>query len=165
MRTRRKTQNTKQKKVRQNVPKLKECYVKLYDITLYPELIPLRYKWSFQQQLKQIKSSCIKTPKSLNYIQLSQQNVQEVNTQSNKFIQKSPLQSTPIRKKRKECKTTRSRLSSKNIKSTKESKKEVKDYQSVNKIHLSTFINHKLRTLIDSEDDSFDNETSNKIRR
>lgn len=162
-----KAQGTKQKAIKLYGYKLKECCVVLYDIAFYSELIPLRYKQLFQQQLKQItKLFCINISKHPDYIQLLKQNMQKANAQNNRFIQKNSLRDIFIKKNKQEYKTIEPRLSSKNIESTKNSKIEVpENSQSDDEIHPWKFEKYRCRTLINNIDESSSDQTSNEIER
>lgn len=111
------TRSTKRKLTVQAF-KLKELRVILHDVALHPEIIPHRYKQSFQQQLKRItKSSYISTLRNPNNIQLP--NLYNANVRNTRFVMESLLQNT-VKRSRGEYRTTKSRVSNKNIKLTKE---------------------------------------------
>ncbi|XP_011149412.1 putative uncharacterized protein DDB_G0282133 isoform X3 [Harpegnathos saltator] len=168
MRNHKATQRIKKQAPKQKTEKLRELYVTLYDLTLYPELVPLRYKLSFRQQLKQItKLSYINTSKNhSNNVQLSRQNVQNANVQSSKSIENSSSRNISERKSIKKHETTKSKLNNKYIKSIKKVLNNQYD-----KILQSRSRKHKQQSIIDDEsssvtsDQTFDetSQTSNEV--
>lgn len=82
--------------------KLKELHVVLHDIAVYPEIVPLQHRQSFNEQLKRITRSYIRKPKNLfNDVQLSGQKVRRSNERNNTSAENSPLSSISVHNGRK----------------------------------------------------------------
>lgn len=84
--------------------KLKELHVVLHDIAVYPEIVPLQHRQSFNEQLKRItRSSYIRKPKNLfnDIIQLSGRKVRRSNERNNTSAENSPLSSISVQNERK----------------------------------------------------------------
>ncbi|XP_032691072.1 protein dopey homolog PFC0245c-like isoform X2 [Odontomachus brunneus] len=143
-------QNKRKQQATQNISKLKEFRVILYDIALYPALIPSQYKQLFKQQLKRLKdTSC--TPKNHN-IQLLKQNVR-----NNRY-------SRSVKKGREKHERIKSRLFSKDI----ESIKETQNNNECDKILQSTpgkqlTIGNRWQLIIDDDSSTIDDCSPKKI--
>lgn len=159
MRNRKAKRNKKGHSAIQNTSKLKELYIILHDIALYPELIPSKYKKLFQQQLKHIKSYVIKNRD----IQLLKQNIQKANIQNSKSVTKSSLKNISVKKSRKKHETVKPKLCSKDSKSIKE----VLNNNQYDEVLQPRSVKYSWQSIVDTNNKSSGvtcNHTSNNIR-